>query len=136
MTFSPAGTSAERLYQISASRRKWSRLRWTTVEAVPFRSENALECGDDSTVLLPALRHSECVENLGGQSKPDSSIFLTNREGGEEDQDYPVLAERESERGGGDLDSECPVPALEQKLVCWRSSDRESAQDEWPGGKI
>jgi hypothetical protein len=58
--------------------------------------EDALESGDQSPVLCTALLHAEGIEHLRRTPELNVLALLTDRQGGQEDRNEPVLAPRET----------------------------------------
>ena len=99
-------------------------------------AEDALESGDQSSVLCPALLHTEGIKHLRRASKLNRLALLTYCQRCQEDRNQAVLSPRETvRRMACHLKRELAIASLMEKLAGSGLLDRQSAEHEWSGRK-
>jgi hypothetical protein len=96
--------------------------------------EDALESGNQSSILLAALMHAEGFEHFGCCSEPDGLTLLSYCERGQVNWNDPILAKGKSVVGvSRNLENEIAVTPFVNRFAWGRLPDWQSTQDERSG---
>src|SRR5215471_5213274 len=104
------------------------RIRGKTVRAKEDRrAECSFKRTNQSSILFATFTHAEGLQHFGSALELDRLTFLLDGQRRQEDENNPVLPERNSIiRMTGDLQNELAVPAFIEELISRQTADGES----------